>query len=481
MVDDRERRCRSRARSRRSARLKPTSTRRCAWACAITSARTVFPACCSGLSGGIDSALTLAIAVDALGADKVRAVMMPSQYTADISRDDSRAEAEALGVRYAEIAIKPVFDAFHGCAGGRVQGAGRGHDRGKPAVAHPRHAADGAVEQDRRDRAHHRQQERNGHRLCHALRRHGGRLCRAQGHQQDAGLPACQLSQQHFGGDSAARHHARAVGRTAAGPDRPGQPAAVRRARRDHGGLRRAQPEAARNRGRRVTRARTSSAWCSCCASANTSGARRRSASASRRAASARTGAIRSPTSTGTSSNEHAGIYLIAVQALYYALGSRLRHAAGHDNAGGISNEKNRSDVQTVQAGRSARSAVRNRRQRTDRDRGQGFRPAKGAYRTLSRRRICGRFSAQGENRSRGAGQSARARDRSHRQGRAHRARSATARYSSPASNRSCASAPARPTRRRFRGRQDSGSGSRRSAGASDFCEPAVLNPVSGS
>ena len=71
-----------------------------------------FPGVLLGLSGGIDSALTLAVAVDALGADKVRAVMMPSQYTASISREDARAQAEALKVRYTEIAIKPIFDTF---------------------------------------------------------------------------------------------------------------------------------------------------------------------------------------------------------------------------------------------------------------------------------------------------------------------------------------------------------------------------------
>ena len=71
-----------------------------------------FPGVLLGLSGGIDSALTVAIAADALGADKVHAVMMPSQYTAGMSRDDALAEARALGVRYSEIAIKPMFDAF---------------------------------------------------------------------------------------------------------------------------------------------------------------------------------------------------------------------------------------------------------------------------------------------------------------------------------------------------------------------------------
>ena len=65
-----------------------------------------------GLSGGIDSSLTLAIAVDALGPDKVWAIMMPSEYTADISMQDSRALSETLGVRYSEFSIKPMFDQF---------------------------------------------------------------------------------------------------------------------------------------------------------------------------------------------------------------------------------------------------------------------------------------------------------------------------------------------------------------------------------
>ena len=71
-----------------------------------------FPGVVIGLSGGIDSALTLAIAVDALGAERVQAVMMPSRYTADISRQDARAEAEALGVSYREISIEPPFHSF---------------------------------------------------------------------------------------------------------------------------------------------------------------------------------------------------------------------------------------------------------------------------------------------------------------------------------------------------------------------------------
>jgi NAD+ synthase (glutamine-hydrolysing) len=71
-----------------------------------------FPGILLGLSGGIDSALTLAVAVDALGADKVRAVMMPSPYTAKISVDDSREMVRILGVRYDELDIQPTFAAL---------------------------------------------------------------------------------------------------------------------------------------------------------------------------------------------------------------------------------------------------------------------------------------------------------------------------------------------------------------------------------
>src|SRR3989338_6593842 len=53
-----------------------------------------------GLSGGIDSALTLAVAVDALGADRVEAVMMPFRYTSQMSLEDAKAEADILGVSY---------------------------------------------------------------------------------------------------------------------------------------------------------------------------------------------------------------------------------------------------------------------------------------------------------------------------------------------------------------------------------------------
>ncbi|WP_257280490.1 NAD+ synthase [Endozoicomonas sp. ISHI1] len=64
-----------------------------------------------GLSGGIDSALTLAIATDALGAERVQAVMMPFRYTSNMSLEDAREEAEILGVDYSVMPIEPMFDA----------------------------------------------------------------------------------------------------------------------------------------------------------------------------------------------------------------------------------------------------------------------------------------------------------------------------------------------------------------------------------
>jgi NAD+ synthase (glutamine-hydrolysing) len=70
-----------------------------------------FPGVVMGLSGGIDSALVLAIACDALGADRVRAVMMPFRYTSTMSQEDAARQAATLGVRYDIIPIAPMYDA----------------------------------------------------------------------------------------------------------------------------------------------------------------------------------------------------------------------------------------------------------------------------------------------------------------------------------------------------------------------------------
>lgn len=97
------------------------------WAALVTGVRDYvtknrFPGVLIGLSGGIDSALVLALAVDALGAERVRTVMMPSPYTADISWLDARQMAAGLGVRYDEIPIQPMMQAFDQSLAAHFQG-----------------------------------------------------------------------------------------------------------------------------------------------------------------------------------------------------------------------------------------------------------------------------------------------------------------------------------------------------------------------
>jgi NAD+ synthase (glutamine-hydrolysing) len=69
-----------------------------------------FPGVVLGLSGGVDSALTLAIAVDAIGPERVQVVMMPSRYTSQMSRDDAALQARRMGVRYDVLSIEPMFE-----------------------------------------------------------------------------------------------------------------------------------------------------------------------------------------------------------------------------------------------------------------------------------------------------------------------------------------------------------------------------------
>jgi NAD+ synthase (glutamine-hydrolysing) len=70
-----------------------------------------FPGVVLGLSGGVDSALTLCIAVDALGADRVHSVSMPSRYTSQMSREDAAEQASRLHVKHSEISIEGMFEA----------------------------------------------------------------------------------------------------------------------------------------------------------------------------------------------------------------------------------------------------------------------------------------------------------------------------------------------------------------------------------
>lgn len=78
-----------------------------------------------GLSGGIDSALVLAVAVDALGAENVEAVMMPYHYTAQMSQDDAKEEADILGVKYSVLPIASMVEAFLSTLAPMFEGLGK--------------------------------------------------------------------------------------------------------------------------------------------------------------------------------------------------------------------------------------------------------------------------------------------------------------------------------------------------------------------
>jgi NAD+ synthase len=105
------------------------------------------------------SALCAAIAVDALGADRVWCVMLPSRYTSQESLDDAAGCAQMLGVRLDTVPIGPAVDGFTGCW--RRSRARAGPDGREPAIAHSRHHLDGPVEQVRADAGDDRQQERD--------------------------------------------------------------------------------------------------------------------------------------------------------------------------------------------------------------------------------------------------------------------------------------------------------------------------------
>ncbi len=148
-----------------------------------------------GLSGGIDSTLVACIAVDALGADHVHGVSMPSRYSSEGSKSDAADLAQALGIDFRTIAIEPAFSAYLDMTGAVVRRQARRSHRGEPAEPGSRRHADGAVEQVRLDGVDHRQQERDGRRLLHAVRRLGRWLRRDQGRVEDPGLRPVSLLQ----------------------------------------------------------------------------------------------------------------------------------------------------------------------------------------------------------------------------------------------------------------------------------------------
>ena len=148
-----------------------------------------------GLSGGIDSALCAAMATDALGAKRVRCIMLPYRFTSQDSLDDAARVAKALGVTYDILPIEQAVLGLEGRAEAGLRGAEARRHRGEPAGARPRHHPDGHLQQVRPDGGDDRQQVGNVGRLRHAVRRHERRLQSDQGSLQDRGVPAVAPAQ----------------------------------------------------------------------------------------------------------------------------------------------------------------------------------------------------------------------------------------------------------------------------------------------
>ena len=225
--------------------------------------KTGFPSVVIGLSGGVDSALTAAVAADALGPERVHTLMMPSPYTSAHSLEDAKACAEAIGVSYDIVGIEPAMEAFRDDAAAAVRQPQGGRHRGEHPEPRPRRHADGGVEQARRHGGDDRQQVGDGGGLRHALRRHVRRLQRPEGRLQDDGVRALPLAQRASArgragpqgqGDPRAHHHQAAVGRAQARPEGRGFAAALSRARRHPEGPDRARPVGRGAGGRRPRR-----------------------------------------------------------------------------------------------------------------------------------------------------------------------------------------------------------------------------------
>ena len=152
-----------------------------------------------GLSGGIDSALTAAIAAEAVGAERIHCVSMPSRYSSEGTRTDARRLAESIGCDFREIAIGPMVEAFGGALAESFAGREPDLTRGERAGPDPRHPADGAVEQVRLAARRHREQVGDVGRLRDAVRGHGRRVRALEGRVQDGRVPSVAASQRPRG------------------------------------------------------------------------------------------------------------------------------------------------------------------------------------------------------------------------------------------------------------------------------------------
>ena len=144
-----------------------------------------------GLSGGIDSALTAALAVEALGAERVHGVSMPSRFSSEGTRGDARAaRPRASGSTSARSRSSRSSATFEEALAPSFGDRAARPDRGEPPGARARDAADGAVEQVRLARRRDREQVGALGRLRHALRGHGRRVRAPEGRVQDGRVPA---------------------------------------------------------------------------------------------------------------------------------------------------------------------------------------------------------------------------------------------------------------------------------------------------
>ena len=295
------RRCSGRSRATKAATRWP-GARSCA-APATTAARTASTKAWLGLSGGIDSSVVLAIAVDALGADNVTAVRMPSRYTAGLSNDLAAGAMRRAGRAAAGVADREAVPGLPRRAGARCS---------------PASAADTTEEN---------LQSRTRGALLMALSNKFGGLLLTTGNKSEYAVgyatiygdmcggyapikdlyktevfALCALAQhgRRCAGDPAGGDRAAAVGGTARQPERPGFAAALRRARRDPAAPRRPGAVARRRSSRPASMPRSSTGCCGWCGSASGSATSPRRGRRCRGARSGASGAIRS--ATGTSS-----------------------------------------------------------------------------------------------------------------------------------------------------------------------------------
>jgi NAD+ synthase (glutamine-hydrolysing) len=181
-----------------------------------------------GLSGGIDSALTAAIAADAMGPENVLGVMMPSLLLEPGQRGRfGRTRAPSRNPDH-RIAHRRHHADLRCRAGRGFSRVCARRDRGEHSIAHPRQPVNGAFQQVRFAAAHHRQQVGDVGGLLHAVRRHEWRPGGDRGPAEDDGVPGFAMAKPAPAGHSRSDSHQGAFGRIAAGPDGSRQPPALR-------------------------------------------------------------------------------------------------------------------------------------------------------------------------------------------------------------------------------------------------------------